>query len=99
VAVGPPAVLSPAAMLRRLASGSFLLAGDGIALVRPHLDAARLDVAYSAVDGPADACWVAQLAARSAVEGTGLPPTPLYLRAPEVRPAPTAASNITGPNR
>ncbi len=99
VAVGSPAVLSPEAILHRLASGSFLLAGDGVAVVRPHLDAARLDVGYSAVDGPADARWVAPLAARSVVERTGLPPTPLYLRAPEVRSPPAAASNTIASNR
>lgn len=99
VAVGPPAVLSPEAILHRLASGSVLLAGDGVAVVRPHLDAANLDVGYSAVDGPADARWVAELAARSVVERTGLPPTALYLRAPEVRPAPAAASGTPASNR
>jgi tRNA threonylcarbamoyladenosine biosynthesis protein TsaB len=99
VSVGPPAVLSLEAILHRLASGSFLLAGDGVAVVRPHLDAANLDVRYSAIDGPADARWVAQLAARSVVERTGLPPTPLYLRAPEVRSAPAAASGTIASNR
>ena len=72
VAVGPPAVLSPEAILHRLASGSFILAGNGIAVVRPHLNAANLDVAYSAVDGPADARWVAQLAARSVGRAHGI---------------------------
>jgi tRNA threonylcarbamoyladenosine biosynthesis protein TsaB len=92
-AVGSPAVLSPDAILHRLASYSYVLAGDGIAVVRPRLDAANLDVGYSAVDGPADALWVARLAARSVAERTGLPPAPLYLRAPEVRSSPAAATN------
>lgn len=94
IAIGPPAILSPDAILRRLAAGSFILAGDGIAVVRPSLDAAKLDVGYSA-EGPADAFWVAQLAARAVAERTGLPPTPLYLRAPEVRSSTVsgAASN------
>jgi tRNA threonylcarbamoyladenosine biosynthesis protein TsaB len=95
VAVGSPAILSPDAMSHRLASGSYVLAGDGIAVVRPCLDAANLDVDYSTVEGPADAFWVALLAGRSVAERTGLPPTPLYLRAPEVRsspaPQPTSA--------
>lgn len=99
VAVGPPAVLSSEAILHRLASGSFLLAGDGITVVRPHLEAAGLDVGCSAVDGPVDACWVVKLAARSVVERAGLPPTPIYLRAPEVRSAPTTASNTTALSR
>lgn len=100
-AVGSPTILSPDAVLHRLAPGSFILAGDGIAVVRSHLGAAGLDVEYSAVNGPADACWVAQLAARSIAERTGLPATPLYLRAPELRsPSATAiASNTATSNR
>jgi len=101
-AVGPPTILAPDAILHRLTSGSFILAGDGIAVVRSHLDAANLDVVYAAADGPADAFWVAQLAARSVADRTGLPPTPLYLRAPEVRSSPVAsadASNTATSNR
>ena len=101
-AVGSPMILAPDALRRRLTSDSFILAGDGIAVVRPHLDAANLDVAYAAADGPADAFWVAQLAARSVADRTGLPPTPFYLRAPEVRSSPTAsadASNTAASNR
>jgi tRNA threonylcarbamoyladenosine biosynthesis protein TsaB len=101
-AVGSPMILVPDALLRRLTSDSFILAGDGIAVVRPHLDAADLDVAYAAADGPANAFWVAQLAARSVADRTGLPPTPLYLRAPEVRSPPAAsadASNTAASNR
>ena len=101
VAVGLPAVLAPDAIRHRLASGSFILAGDGIAVVRSHLSAANLDVGYSAVEGPAEARWVAQLAARSATGPTGLSPTPLYLRAPEVRSpsAATAESHASAPDR
>ncbi len=101
-AVGSPLILAPDALLPRLTSDSFILAGDGIAVVRPHLDAANLDVAYAAADGPADAFWVVQLAARSVADRTGLPPTPLYLRAPEVRSSPAAsadASNAAASNR
>jgi len=101
-AVESPMILAPDALLRRLTSDSFILAGDGIAVVRPHLDAANLDVAYAAADGPADAFWVAQLAARLVADRTGLPPTPLYLRAPEVRSSPAAsadASNTAASNR
>ncbi len=101
-AVGSPMILAPDALLRRLTSDSFILAGDGIAVARPHLDAANLDVAYAAADGPADAFWVAQMAARSVADRTGLPPTPLYLRAPEVRSSPVAsadASNTAASNR
>jgi tRNA threonylcarbamoyladenosine biosynthesis protein TsaB len=95
-AIGSPTILSPDAILHRLGSGSFILAGDGVAVVRSHLDAASPDVAYSSVSGPADACWVTELVARSIAEGTGLPPTPLYLRAPELRSPPAPA---TAPNR
>jgi tRNA threonylcarbamoyladenosine biosynthesis protein TsaB len=91
VATGAPAILAVTAIRHRLAAGSFILAGDGIAIVRSHLDAANLDVAYALADGPADAYWVAQLAVRALAEQAGLPPTPLYLRAPEVRSAPAAA--------
>jgi tRNA threonylcarbamoyladenosine biosynthesis protein TsaB len=101
VAIASPTILSPDAVLHRLASGSFILAGDGIAVIRSHLDAASPHVAYSVVNGPADACWVAQLGARSIVDGTGLPPTPLYLRAPELRlpPAIAVASNTNASKR
>ena len=94
-AVGPPAILSPDAVLQRLSARSFVIAGDGIAVVRPSLEAARLAAAYSTASGPVDASHVARLAVRSVAERTGLPPTPLYLRAPEVRssPAPGVASN------
>jgi tRNA threonylcarbamoyladenosine biosynthesis protein TsaB len=95
VAVGSPAILAPDAIPHHLASGTYVLAGDGIGVVRPCLDAANLDIEYSTVEGPADALWVARLAGRSVVERTGLPPTPLYLRAPDVRsspaPQPTSA--------
>jgi tRNA threonylcarbamoyladenosine biosynthesis protein TsaB len=99
-AVGAPAILSPDAVLQRLSTRSFLLAGDGVAVVRPALDATDLAVRYSVAAGPADAFHVAQLAARSVAERRGLPPTPLYLRAPEVRSsAAPAASDRAAPNR
>jgi len=100
-AVGTPAVLPLAGVLQRVASGRFTLAGDGIAVVRRDVDAADLDVRYSAADGPADARWVAPLAARSLAEKIALPPTPLYLRAPEVRLPPGAASapDTSAPDR
>jgi tRNA threonylcarbamoyladenosine biosynthesis protein TsaB len=93
-AVGPPAILSPDAVLQRLSARSSVIAGDGVGVVRPSLEAAGLAVACSAAVGPADAVQVARLAARSLAQRTGLPPTPLYLRAPEVRAssAPGAAS-------
>ena len=99
-AIGPPAILSPEAVLQWLSARSCVIAGDGIAVVRPALEAAGLAVACSAAAGSADALQVARLAARSVAQGTGLPPTPLYLRAPEVRSssAPGAASNRAAPD-
>lgn len=93
--VGPPLVLSPTGVLQRISFGPFTLAGDGIAVVRRHADAANLDVRYSVVDGPVDARWVAPLAVRSLAEKTDLPPTPLYLRAPDVR-LPAVATAASG---
>ena len=100
-AVGSPAILPPDGVRQRLASGRFILAGDGVRIVRPHLDAADPAVSYSSADGPVDAANVARLAARSVAQRAGLPPTPLYLRAPEVRPSsdPAAASGNLAPSR
>jgi len=99
--VGSPEILPPDRVRQRLASGAFILAGDGLGIVRPHLDAADLAVSYSSADGPVDAANVARVTARSAAQRTGLPPTPLYLRAPEVRPssAPAAAFGSVAPSR
>src|SRR5262249_7432882 len=85
-AAGAPAILSPDSVRQRLASGAFTLAGDGIPIVRADLDVSGLAVSYSSADGPVDAADVVRLAVRSVTERTGLPPVPLYLRAPEVRP-------------
>lgn len=93
--IGPPAIAAPEAVAHGLSSGRCILAGDGIALVRPHLEGAALDIACSTANGPADALHVVRLAARRIDAGGGLPPEPLYLRAPEVRlaPVPTASRN------
>src|SRR5215468_1971051 len=92
VPVGPPAILSPEAVPYRLASGSFILAGDGIAIVRPYVEGVSPSVGYSTVAGPVDARWVAQLAAQQVADRIGQSPIPLYLRAPAVR-APAYASS------
>jgi len=94
--VGSPEILPPDRVRQRLASGAFILAGDGLGIVRPHLDGADFAVSYSSADGPVDAANVARVAARSVAQRTGLPPAPLYLRTPEVRPssAPAAASSV-----
>lgn len=99
--VGSPAILSPDEVRQRLASGAFTLAGDGIPIARSRLDAADLAIRYSSADGPVNAADVARLAVRSVAERTALPPTPLYLRAPEVRlsSAPAAAPGNVAPSR
>ncbi len=83
--IGPPAVLAPVAAAGFLPAAPVLLAGDGIALVRPHLALARPDAAYAQDGQGPDAVHVAPLAARLIAVGGGLPPVPLYLRAPDVR--------------
>ena len=93
--VGAPAILSPAAVSRRLASGSVILAGDGIPVVRAYIEAVNPCVVYSTADGPVNARSVAQLAARQIADRSGQPPVPLYLREAEVRPLPPPSSPQT----
>jgi tRNA threonylcarbamoyladenosine biosynthesis protein TsaB len=83
--IGEPEIIPPAAISRLIPPGPLVLAGDGVALVGPALAALGLQVAISTVQGPPDAAAVARLAARLARSGHGLPPTPLYLRAPDAR--------------
>lgn len=63
-----------------LARGPLLLVGDGVERVLPHLPEA---VASTASAVP-DAAVVAELAASKWVAGEALPPTPVYLRPPDV---------------
>jgi len=83
--VQSPAILIPNSVAGLLPLGS-MVAGDGVALVRPHLATNRPDVRYAAVGGP-DAIYVARVAARLIATGGGLPPEPLYLRAADVQSA------------
>jgi hypothetical protein len=65
------------------------VAGDGAPILRGALgDAAGID--FAAETGPPDAAWIAREAAALAAgflagRPVGLPPVPLYLRAPDVR--------------
>jgi len=90
-----PTVQSPETVAGRLIGVPALLAGDGAALVRPHLVAPDDDVRFSTALGPVDAANVAAVAARSIVDGSALPARPLYLRAPDVRlPAPAITTAV-----
>ncbi|MGE4230173.1 MAG: tRNA (adenosine(37)-N6)-threonylcarbamoyltransferase complex dimerization subunit type 1 TsaB [Dongiaceae bacterium] len=97
----PPEIRAPASFADDLAPERTILAGDGVALVRPHLTGAKLDVEFSSMDGPTDAAHVAVAAIRLLASGEALPARPLYLRAPDVRPADREASapDKIGPRR
>jgi len=77
---GEPLVLAPAALAAMRPDGPLLLAGDGADLLPEIPDSVR-----SPGPGRPDAAAIAAIAA----SGLGLrPPRPLYLRAPDVTPAP-----------
>lgn len=90
---GAPAAIAADALgveiAARLRGRRFLVAGDGAPLLRAALgDGAGIDVATET--GPPDAAWIAREAAALAADflagrPVGLPPVPLYLRAPDVR--------------
>ncbi len=77
---GEPMVLEPAAAPAWLPPGPLLVAGDGAALLKPVLEG-RMDLTFATGPGIPDAAVVAALGARRT---RGLPPQPLYLRAPDV---------------
>jgi tRNA threonylcarbamoyladenosine biosynthesis protein TsaB len=81
----PPSIQEPQRLVESLTAEPTLLAGDGVALVRPYLVVPGLDVRLAAALGPVDAASVAAVAARSIAAGDALPAKPLYLRAPAVR--------------
>lgn len=96
----PPEIRAPASFADDLAVERAVLAGDGVALVRPHLTEAKRDIAFSSADGPADAAHVVAAAIRLLASGEVLPPArPLYLRGPDVRPADRDIVDKTGPHR
>jgi tRNA threonylcarbamoyladenosine biosynthesis protein TsaB len=83
--IDPPLIQSPELFVDSLAAEPILLAGDGVALVRPRLVAADIEVQFSTALGPVDAANVAAVAARAIAGGDAMPASPLYLRAPDVR--------------
>jgi tRNA threonylcarbamoyladenosine biosynthesis protein TsaB len=90
--LAPPAIMSPQSAADLASTGRVVIAGDGVALVRPYLPARRDDIQVFG-EGPVDAVHVAGLAARLPSLRHGLPPVPLYLRAPDVRLAVAAAED------
>ena len=85
---GAGACLAPAALAARLAGRSWLLAGDGVAQVLPHLGDRTRDMRVAAGPGLCDAAEVAALAASEPLPEAGCaPPQPIYLRVPDVTPA------------
>ena len=91
--LGEPAVLTADACAGWLPPGPLLVAGDGAPQLRAAL-AGRADTGFATGTGLADAAVVARLAATLA-PGAGLPPRPLYLRAPDAVPA--AKTPAAGP--
>ena len=83
-ALGAPAILSIDALEGWIRDGPVVVAGDGVRLARPVLARCAADVAYATAGDAPDAAHVARIAARLCETGGGLPPTPLYLRAPAV---------------
>jgi tRNA threonylcarbamoyladenosine biosynthesis protein TsaB len=81
--IDPPFTQTPELFVDNLTAEPILLAGDGVALVRPHLVAPACEVQFSTALGPVDAAHVAAVAARSIAGGGAMPANPLYLRAPE----------------
>jgi tRNA threonylcarbamoyladenosine biosynthesis protein TsaB len=95
--IDPPMIRAPAQLAADL-TGPVILAGDGLPLVRPHLNAANLDVRLSTIDGPADAANVVPAALRLVAVGEALPARPMYLRPPDVRAA-DPWSSVAGADR
>lgn len=79
--VGEPRRATPDAIATTLSDGPWLVAGDGCALLRPHLETgAARQIAFALGSGVVDAAVVARIAARIVDgEAAALPPTPLYI--------------------
>lgn len=93
VPVQPPAVLTTDSAVSLLPPVPAIIVGDGVSLLKPLVCGRIADGSLQIhSEGPADARDVACVAARSFASGKNRPPVPLYLRAPDVRIAPTAAS-------
>ncbi|MGH6975688.1 MAG: tRNA (adenosine(37)-N6)-threonylcarbamoyltransferase complex dimerization subunit type 1 TsaB, partial [Stellaceae bacterium] len=80
-ALAPPAQAHPRDLAAWLPSGPLLLAGDAAARLWAQL--AGRDIATAAGAHSVDAVWVARLGREHAAGGTGEPPRPFYLRAPD----------------
>lgn len=85
---GEPLALMPEALAAQFAGRTLLLAGDAARRALPALRAAGADVREASTPGLPDAMVVAALAAARKDQAAGTPPTPLYLRPPDVT-APT----------
>lgn len=81
---GEPQALLPEALVARFVGRALLLAGDAVQRGLPALQAARADVLEASTPGLPDAVVVAALAATRKDRAGGTPPTPLYLRPPDV---------------
>jgi tRNA threonylcarbamoyladenosine biosynthesis protein TsaB len=75
-----PAMLAPAAVAEWAGPGPIMLAGDGAALLAPHLPAAFVSDLPNSVDPAVLACL-------AATREAGQPPAPFYLRPPDAIPA------------
>jgi tRNA threonylcarbamoyladenosine biosynthesis protein TsaB len=87
---GPPALADAAGAVAQAPPGRLVLAGDAAGRLAAALAAAGRSAALAAAAGPTDIAVVARLAA--AELAAGRPPAPLrpiYLRAPDVTPAPS----------
>lgn len=86
LATTPPAVLTADHVAGLLSEAPSIVAGDGVALLRPLIRRGLADGSVQVhCEGPADARYVAALAARLLSAGEAPPPIPVYLRAPDVR--------------
>ncbi len=83
IPIGAPLVLTAEACAATLPAGPLLVAGDGALHLRAAL-ADRAETLFAAGQGQASAAVVARIAA-TLPAGAGLPPRPLYLRAPDAK--------------
>lgn len=82
--LAPGAALAPEDLAAALPAGPLLLAGDGAAQAAPALAAAGRPTALAPCVGPADAVWVARVAAARPLPSAGTAPQPIYLRPADV---------------
>lgn len=86
---GPPRVETASDAASRAPAGALVLAGDATAPLLAALRAGERDAVVASSAGPIDPTVVARLGAERLAAGrAGDPLRPLYLRAPDVTPAP-----------